>query len=662
MNKFSLAAIISAVLLSACNTTPVQPSLIPTKAFGVLELNLNSSGASSARFEGNAQIRALSFRETDVVFGAGTTQVISSTGSAFDYLVATFPVSHAASSTTAFSNLTLYALAKNGNVGDTAIKTIANFGGATVGEQTRLAKLVTPVHAVKDNGSGLVVMDNAKADFQAFDTAEVTAATTTAGTAITALDTILNYGFSARCTVTCTSNSRIIALGSQGTVSIALRVPKAASSTAYQFVMNFVVMDASPAKVTRGMYPPESVSAAEARGAGVGASMLTQFGLNVGATSLSSQTVDDVRTSKLGASIQALGIGRIDAGYDLSCGLNAAGIGYCWGSNFSGRLGNNSLTDSSVPVPISGGLTFSSISVGNFQSCGLTMVGSAYCWGDNFNGQLGNNNAPTDSSVPVPVSGGLIFSSISVGNSYSCGLTMDGSAYCWGYNNYGQLGNNSSVYSSVPVPVSGGLSFSSISGGGFHSCGVTTAGSAYCWGRDSSGQLGSNSSATPRVPVLVNGGLSFSSISAGGDHSCGLTTTGSAYCWGSNISGELGNNNRPTNSSVPVPVSGSLSFSSITTGSNISCGLTTAGSAYCWGNNYKGGLGNSNAPTDSSVPVPVSGGLIFSSISGGYNHSCGVTTAGSAYCWGYNPFGQLGNNSTTDSSAPVAVTNTLFNL
>jgi alpha-tubulin suppressor-like RCC1 family protein len=108
-------------------------------------------------------------------------------------------------------------------------------------------------------------------------------------------------------------------------------------------------------------------------------------------------------------------------------------------------------------------------------------------------------------------------------------------------------------------------------------------------------------------------------------------------------------------------VNGGYTFSSINAAGNHSCGLTTSGSAYCWGRNFAGELGN-NSTTNSSIPVTVSGGYTFSSINAAGNHSCGLTTSGSAYCWGRNFSGELGNNSTTDSSIPVAVNNTLFNL
>src|SRR5258706_332114 len=145
----------------------------------------------------------------------------------------------------------------------------------------------------------------------------------------------------------------------------------------------------------------------------------------------------------------------------------------------------------------------------------------------------------------------------------------------------------------------------------------------------------------------------FTSVSAGSAYTCGVTSAGAAYCWGDNIYGDLGNG-LTTYSSTPVAVSGGLTFAVVSAGYDHSCGVTTDGAAYCWGWNVSGELGNGST-TDSSAPVPVSGGLTLAVISAGSEHSCGVTTSGAAYCWGYNSSGELGNGSTTDSRTPVAV-------
>jgi alpha-tubulin suppressor-like RCC1 family protein len=695
--KHTLLPLLLGTALLACNTI-TQPQ---SKALGILELEFNSTGVSSAKFQTGLRTQAVTLRESDVVFGTGSTQVVTSTNAAHDYLVATFPVSHAVSSTSAFQNLTLYALAKNGNIGNTAIKTITNFGGVTDStEQTRLAKHLVPVHAVTTN-SGNVVIDTSKADFQAFTSAEVTSATTTSSSLLQVGDTILNYGFSARCNTNCTTNKRQIPTNGTGNISIAIRVPKAAINTTYKFVMNFVVLDEDVSRVTRGVMQNESIADAETRGTSVTATRLMQVGLSQAQNSatLTNDFVNDVQTSSLGASIQALGIGRIDAGYSHTCGLTSTGAAYCWGSGNNGQLGNGSTNGSNVPVAVvapTGGsvLTFSSISAGSSHTCGIATTGAAYCWGYGGNGELGNGsrtntnvNAPF--AVLAPTGGSVLtFSSISAGGSHTCGLTTLGRAYCWGIRGEGQLGFGSGNYDvDIPFavdPPTGGsvLTFSSISAGSSHTCGITTTGAAYCWGLGSGGAIGDGIGATftvvPSAVTAPTGGsaLTFSSITVGGSHTCGITTTGAAYCWGYGGNGELGNGST-NGSNVPVavvaPTGGSiLIFSSISAGvyggsnGDHTCGITTTGAAYCWGNGGNGELGN-NSTNGSNVPVAVlapTGGnvLTFSSVSVDANHSCGITTTGSAFCWGNGGSGRLGNNSTTNSGVPVSVVSTNYNL
>ena len=157
---------------------------------------------------------------------------------------------------------------------------------------------------------------------------------------------------------------------------------------------------------------------------------------------------------------------------------------------------------------------------------------------------------------------------------------------------------------------------------------------------------------------------SFSQFTSNGGYTCALTTTGQAYCWGLNNQGQLGNNST-TNSRIPVAVQmpAGVSFQSITAGSLHTCALTTTGQAYCWGLNNQGQLGN-NSTTNSRIPVAVQmpAGVSFQSITAGSLHTCALTTEGKAYCWGYGGSGQLGNNSTTDSSIPLAVSSVGVNV
>src|SRR2546428_7623783 len=259
------------------------------------------------------------------------------------------------------------------------------------------------------------------------------------------------------------------------------------------------------------------------------------------------------------------------------------GAAYCWGANASGQLGDGSTMDSKTPVPVAGGLRFLAVSTGGLgveldHTCGATSEGVAYCWGANNFGQLGALTG-SHSTTPVSVGGGLSFKSVSAGAGFhTCGVTTSGAAYCWGNNFFGQLGDGSGGFgnrSTAAVPVAGELSFVSVSAGGFFTCGVTTAGAAYCWGRNIDGQLGDVSKSDSKTPVLVAGGLSFVSVSAGGSRTCGLTSIGAAYCWGAGLLGD----GRTEGSSQPVAVAGALKFTLVSTGFDHSCGLASEGKA-----------------------------------------------------------------------------------
>jgi alpha-tubulin suppressor-like RCC1 family protein len=194
------------------------------------------------------------------------------------------------------------------------------------------------------------------------------------------------------------------------------------------------------------------------------------------------------------------------------------------------------------------------------------------------------------------------------------------------------------------------VSFASVSAGFYHSCAVTTSGVAYCWGWGGEGQLGTGFRPAARAPFVsaqtplaVTGGHAFASVVAAYDYSCGLTTSGEAYCWGENVAGRLGDGST-TSSLAPVLVAGGQQFASVTLGAFYACGLTTASALYCWGNNSSGQFGD-GTQTSSSSPVPAAGGLPFQSVRAGSYHMCGVTAANVAYCWGFNLDSQVGNGS-----------------
>jgi alpha-tubulin suppressor-like RCC1 family protein len=340
-----------------------------------------------------------------------------------------------------------------------------------------------------------------------------------------------------------------------------------------------------------------------------------------------------------------------------TCAVTSEGT-YCWGRGYDGQLGDGTFESDSVARLVSGGLTFTQVAGGENHTCALTAAGAAYCWGYNGVGQLGNNSR-TSSNVPVAVSGGLTFASISAGSYHTCARTAAGAAYCWGYDGYGELGDDATFADKlVPTLVAGGLTWTSVSAASYHTCGIA-GGGAYCWGADWFGQLGNDVAATNQpTPVAVAGGLTWTSVNGAYYHTCGVLDGGAGRCWGINYNGRLGADTtlypRDSFQGTPVPVFGGLTFESIQTGWDHTCGLTTGGSAYCWGYNGDGQLGDGTTVNDSPLRVAVAGGLTFTTqtLTVGGTHTCGrVGTA--VWCWGYNGSGQLGDATRVSKNQPV---------
>jgi alpha-tubulin suppressor-like RCC1 family protein len=177
----------------------------------------------------------------------------------------------------------------------------------------------------------------------------------------------------------------------------------------------------------------------------------------------------------------------------------------------------------------------------------------------------------------------------------------------------------------------------------------------YAWGNNTSGRLGTFSGSTTTSPVTVLGGITnWSQLSGGNQHSLGLTSSGIAYAWGLNQFGRLGDGTT-TSTFSPVTVIGNITnWSQVSAGGDHSLGLTSAGIAYAWGYNNFGQHGTQNT-TATSSPVTVVGGLTWSQLVAGKIHSLGLTATGIAYAWGRNQYGQLGDGTTTVRSSPVTV-------
>ena len=297
----------------------------------------------------------------------------------------------------------------------------------------------------------------------------------------------------------------------------------------------------------------------------------------------------------------------------------------------------------------------------------VVVSGSAWAWGMNNYGQLGNGTTTTTGcgciSTPVAVSlpSGTTVTAIAGGQFHSLALTSSGQVLAWGNNGDGELGNGTTTDSSTPVAVSlpSGTTVTAIAGGSYHSLALTSSGQVLAWGSNNRGQLGNGTTTYSSIPVPVSlpSGTTATAIAGGGYHSLALTSTGQVLAWGNNVQGELGNGTT-TDSSTPVPVSlpSGTTVTAIAGGFEYSLALTSTLHVLAWGLNANGELGNGTT-TNSSTPVAVSQpwGTYVTAIAGGLFHSLALTSTGQVLDWGYNGEGELGNGTTTNSSTPVPV-------
>ena len=342
------------------------------------------------------------------------------------------------------------------------------------------------------------------------------------------------------------------------------------------------------------------------------------------------------------------------------------GTAWGWGANASGQLGNNTITASSVPVSVVGGIVFSQLTFGYNHTLGIrTSDGTAWAWGANASGQLGTNNV-TPRSSPISVVGANSWKQLSVQYVFSMGVKgSDGTGWGWGLNSSGCLGNNTSGVSySSPISVVGANSWKMILAGGLTAAGFCLAirgsdGTGWAWGINNMGMLGQNTVTARSSPVSIVGGNSWKQLSAGQYHSLGIRgSDGTGWAWGDNSAGEIGDNTVTNSRSSPVSIVGGISWSQLSAGYDYSLGIRGSdGSAWGWGTNIFGGLGVGDQTVRIS-PVSIFGGLSFSQISAGQYTSLGLMgSVLTSWGWGYDGGGEFGNNQTGNSySSPIIIT------
>jgi alpha-tubulin suppressor-like RCC1 family protein len=336
---------------------------------------------------------------------------------------------------------------------------------------------------------------------------------------------------------------------------------------------------------------------------------------------------------------------------------------YAWGLDAKGQLGDSSTTNkaSVVSVPIADVV---SLAVGGGSTYGFACAafagGSAKCWGENSSSYgLGDGVTAISLTGVTPTGLEANVKTMVAGYAHGCGLLTDGTAKCWGYNTYGQLGNGNTTTSKTPVTV--GLAGITQLFSGYYTACALVGDAGYCWGYNTYGQVGDGTTTSKSTPTLVlpSGVASFAPSYY---HSCAVMTDGSAKCWGDNGNGSVGTGTTGANVTSPSTVVGVDGVGTlggvaeVCAGYDHSCARLTDGRIACWGYNASGQLGIGSTAA-SSVPKAVSGITTATKLVCGYNHACAIEASGKVKCWGDNAYGQIGNGTLpTDATTPQVAT------
>lgn len=342
-----------------------------------------------------------------------------------------------------------------------------------------------------------------------------------------------------------------------------------------------------------------------------------------------------------------------------SCGISNKQL-YCWGANYDGQLGNGSVSSSTTPARVN--LTkVTAVGLGGYTNRDNKFVtnacavsdGQAYCWGANNYGQLGNGTT-TDTQSPTRVTGlsGTV-TVIATGFGTSCAIA-DGKVFCWGDNDKGQIGVESvSDQTSTPVEVTG-ISGTATAIATSQGTTCVSADTVYCWGDNDNGQLGTGATTRATTPQQVDVS-DADSISVGSyaitDDPDSYTTVcasakGKAYCWGDNRYGQIGDGTKESRR-TPTPVGGLGTVTQVSTGWGSSCAVSDA-TVYCWGDNQEQQLGTgASGATSAPTPVTAVPGTV-DAVDTAQGTSCARVEKATIYCWGINSAGQVGNGESGD--------------
>jgi len=353
---------------------------------------------------------------------------------------------------------------------------------------------------------------------------------------------------------------------------------------------------------------------------------------------------------------------------------------YGWGANEYGQVGDGTTSDRLTPSAISGLDGAATIVAGRYHSAAVTADGKVWTWGHNNFGQLGDGTA-TDRLAPAMVTGLTVgkITAIAAGEAHSMAVESNGYVWSWGDNVSGQLGSGDYLDGLSPARTAAGVGIANVispAAGRISSLALSSKGTVYSWGDNSQGQLGIGSTTDSNTPGYVWLGLlpffGVKSVAASGDFALALKADGTVWAWGDKTFDQLGRGDGST-TDILSPVqswSGQLDgVTAIAAGRYHALAQISNGTIRSWGYNALGQLGDGTTSNSTTAPKVVKEGTDIISgtlgnvaaVAAGNNHSLALLSSGVVMSWGYNGYGQLGNNDASHQSqkrAALVVSNT----
>ncbi len=332
----------------------------------------------------------------------------------------------------------------------------------------------------------------------------------------------------------------------------------------------------------------------------------------------------------------------------LSVAVPVSGMLSFTGDN-TNSLAGDSADNTRFAAPGPATADWSRVSVGAQHVCAIKTNGTLWCWGANNTGQLGVGDT-TGRKLATQVGTDSDWAQVAAG-SFTCATKTTGSLWCWGPNGtayrLGQPGDTAQKNS--PVRVGTDTDWSKPAVGGTHACAIKTTNALYCWGENTVGQIGVGDTTTRQSPTLVASGSQWTSVDVGSVQSCGVRTAGTLWCWGSNANNDLGTGTGNVN--VPTQVGVATTWTSVTAEFGGGCARRSNNDLYCWGRNDVGQIGNGTTGSDVTAPTQVTGS--WTDVVRIGSTTCALRSDGTRWCWGQNSNGQFGNGTTSNASIPT---------